>query len=244
MAHSASDTLSSTQHELEKLVSDLRGLISSRDLDSVPEIRALRQRLDDGMQVVRESTVRAAQEAARQAKDAAQAADRYAHDEPWQVAGAALAVGAVVGFLLSRRKFALLVWIDSMDWLSLLGLGAFVDRWRSYVIEAAIAAEDRSTLFRLELREYKRSLAALIGLSLGLAALSVVMLTVLSCAIVVQFWDTPDRAMVAWSVAGAWIAIWLVATVFVVSLARKAGNGFAMTRKELANDWTEIKEQL
>ena len=99
-----------------------------------------------------------------------------------------------------------------MDWLSLLGLGAFVDRWRSYVIEAAIAAEDRSTLFRLELREYKRSLAALIGMSLGLA--------------------------------GAWIAIWLVATVFVVSLARKAGNGFAMTRKELANDWTEIKEQL
>lgn len=103
MAHSASDTLSNTQQELEKLVSDLRGLISSRDLDSVPEIRALRQRLDDGMQVVRDSTVRAAQEAARQAKDAAQAADRYAHDEPWRVAGAALALGAIVGFLISRR---------------------------------------------------------------------------------------------------------------------------------------------
>ena len=103
MANFASDAISNTQHELEKLVSDLRGLISSRDLDSVPEIRALRQRLDDGVQVVRESTVRAAQEAARQAKDAAQAADRYAHDEPWRVAGAALAVGAVVGFLLSRR---------------------------------------------------------------------------------------------------------------------------------------------
>ena len=58
MAHTASDTLSNTQQELEKLVSDLRGLISSRDLDSVPEIRALRQRLDDGMQVVRDSTVR------------------------------------------------------------------------------------------------------------------------------------------------------------------------------------------
>lgn len=103
MAHTASDTLSNTQQELEKLVSDLRGLISSRDLDSVPEIRALRQRLDDGLQVVRDSTVRAAQEAARQAKDAAQAADRYAHDEPWRVAGAALALGAIVGFLISRR---------------------------------------------------------------------------------------------------------------------------------------------
>ena len=99
----ASESTTTTQGELEKLVSDLRGLLASKDLDAVPEIRLLRQRLDDGMQVVRESTVRAAQEAARQAKDAAQAADRYAHDEPWRVAGAALAVGAVVGFLLSRR---------------------------------------------------------------------------------------------------------------------------------------------
>ena len=36
-------------------------------------------------------------------KDAAKAADQYAHDEPWRVAGAALAVGALVGFLLARR---------------------------------------------------------------------------------------------------------------------------------------------
>ena len=55
------------------------------------------------MHSVRESAVRAAQEAARQAKDAALAADRYAHDEPWRVASAALAVGALVGFLLARR---------------------------------------------------------------------------------------------------------------------------------------------
>ena len=39
----------------------------------------------------------------RQAKDAAYAADRYAHDEPWRVAGAALAMGALLGFLLGRR---------------------------------------------------------------------------------------------------------------------------------------------
>ena len=63
----------------------------------------LRQRLDDGLHNARDSAVRAAQEAARQAKDAARAADRYAHDEPWRVAGAAMAVGALVGFLLARR---------------------------------------------------------------------------------------------------------------------------------------------
>lgn len=99
----ASDTTSTTQGELEKLVSDLRGLLANKDLDAVPEIKLLRQRLDDGMQTVRESAVRAAQEAAHQAKEAALAADRYAHDEPWRVAGAALAVGALVGFLLARR---------------------------------------------------------------------------------------------------------------------------------------------
>ena len=91
----ASDT-TTTQGELEKLVSDLRGLLANKDLDAVPEIKLLRQKLDDGMHNVRESAVRAAQ-------DAAIAADRYAHDEPWRVAGAALAVGALVGFLLARR---------------------------------------------------------------------------------------------------------------------------------------------
>ncbi len=103
MTASVSDTVSTSQGELEKLVSDLRGLLSSKDLDTIPEIKLLRQRIDDGMSNVRDSAVRAAQEAARQAKDAALVADRYAHDEPWRVAGAALAVGALVGFLLARR---------------------------------------------------------------------------------------------------------------------------------------------
>ena len=97
------ETTSTSQSELEKLVTDLRGLLHSKDLDTIPEIKLLRQRLDDGMTNVRDSAVRAAQEAARQAKEAAYAADRYAHDEPWRVAGAALAVGPLVGFLLARR---------------------------------------------------------------------------------------------------------------------------------------------
>ncbi|ABM33027.1 protein of unknown function DUF883, ElaB [Paracidovorax citrulli AAC00-1] len=100
---SASETFSNAQQELERLVTDLRGLLSNKDLDSVPEIRQLRRRLDDGVNTVRDSAVRAAQEAANQAKEAARVADRYAHDEPWRVATAALAAGALVGFLLARR---------------------------------------------------------------------------------------------------------------------------------------------
>lgn len=100
---SSTKSTSTTQDELEKLVSDLRGLLASKDLDGVPEIKHLRQRLDDGVQSARDATVRAAQDAAQQARDAASAADRYAHDEPWRVAGVALAVGTLVGFLLARR---------------------------------------------------------------------------------------------------------------------------------------------
>jgi len=95
--------VSSAQNELERLVSDLRRLLSNKDLDGIPEIKQLRQRLDDGIHSVRASAVRAAQDAATQAKEAAAAADRYAHDEPWRVASGALIVGALVGFLLTRR---------------------------------------------------------------------------------------------------------------------------------------------
>lgn len=103
MTFSVSDTVSNAQSDLEKLVTDLRGLLSSKDLDSLPEIKVLRQRLDEGVSSARDSAVKAAQDAARQAREAAEAADRYAHDEPWRVAGAALAVGALVGFLMARR---------------------------------------------------------------------------------------------------------------------------------------------
>ncbi|WP_313077327.1 DUF883 domain-containing protein [Melaminivora sp.] len=100
---SVSETIYSTQGELERLVGDLRSLLSSKDLDNIPQIRQLRDRLDDGIDTVRDGAVRAAQEAATQAREAARAADRYAHDEPWRVATAALAAGALVGFLLARR---------------------------------------------------------------------------------------------------------------------------------------------
>ena len=44
-----------------------------------------------------------AREAARRAKEAAYKADEYAHEEPWRVAGVALGLGALLGYLLGRR---------------------------------------------------------------------------------------------------------------------------------------------
>ena len=54
------DTVENAQADLEKLVGDLRSVLSSKDLDSVPEIRALRARLEDTAGSARDSAVRAA----------------------------------------------------------------------------------------------------------------------------------------------------------------------------------------
>lgn len=92
-----------TQTELENLIADLRDVLARKELDVVPEITSLRERLDDGVRVASERASQVAHEATERAREAAQRADAYAHDEPWRVAGVALAVGAVLGFLMAKR---------------------------------------------------------------------------------------------------------------------------------------------
>ena len=131
-----------------------------------------------------------------------------------------------------------------MNWLSLLGLDAFFARWRANVIEGAIAAEDRMDLARLEWQDQKQRLQRLLVLIIVVCVLTLVMLIVLSAAVLVQFWDTPQRALVAWVLAGVWFVACGGVLAALVSLARQARSAFALTRRELAQDWCSIKEQL
>ncbi|HQS22254.1 MULTISPECIES: phage holin family protein [unclassified Acidovorax] len=131
-----------------------------------------------------------------------------------------------------------------MNWLSLLGLEAFVARWRANVIEGAIAAEDRLELARLEWLDQKQRLQQMLVLLIAVTGLTVVTLVLVSMAILVQFWDTPHRVMVAWVVAGVWLVAWCAAIIKLVSVARSTGSGFALTRRELSQDWRDIKERL
>lgn len=131
-----------------------------------------------------------------------------------------------------------------VNWLSLLGIDAWIARWRANVIEGAIAAEDRLDLARLEWQDQKRRLISVVVLGIALAGLTVVTLIVLSMALLVHFWDSPERVTVAWSVAGAWLLIWAGLLLSLWSTLRKAGNAFALTRNELAQDWRSLKEKL
>ena len=131
-----------------------------------------------------------------------------------------------------------------MNWLSLLGLEGLATRWRANVIEGAIAVEDRVDLARLEWADLKQRIQQLLVLTIVVTGLTVVALIMLSIAVLVHFWDTPQRTLVAWLVAGVWTLGWVAALVALVSVARRAGNGFALTRRELAQDWRDIKERL
>lgn len=131
-----------------------------------------------------------------------------------------------------------------MNWLSLLGLEGLATRWRANVIEGAIAVEDRVDLARLEWADLKQRFQQLLVLTIVVTGLTVVALIMLSIAVLVHFWDTPQRTLVAWLVAGVWTLGWVAALVALVSVARRAGNGFALTRRELAQDWRDIKERL
>lgn len=133
---------------------------------------------------------------------------------------------------------------NGMNLLALLGLDALFARWRTAVREGAGAVDDRLALARLEWQDHKERLRLVVALAVLAVGVTMVLFLVLTAAVLVQFWDTPYRNLVAWCLTGAWFAAWgcLVWQLWVVSC--KLGDGFALTRQELAQDWQDIKERL
>lgn len=131
-----------------------------------------------------------------------------------------------------------------MNWMSILGLDNFSARMRANLNEGAIAAEDRIALARLEWEAQKKCLQTLLVLAIVLGGITVVAMVMLSAAVLVQLWDSPQRVVVAWVIAGVWVLAWLALLAVLVSTVRKSSTPFALTRAELARDWSIIKEKL
>ena len=131
-----------------------------------------------------------------------------------------------------------------VNWAALLNQQGLAGRWRSAMGEGATAVEDRMELARLEWADHKRRLALLALLLVVFGVLAVVALLLLSAAVLVQFWDTSQRALAAWLLAGLWLVACGAVLAVLLSMARKTRSAFALTRRELAQDWRVIKEQL
>jgi len=131
-----------------------------------------------------------------------------------------------------------------VNWMSAIGLDKLSARVRANLNEGAIAAEDRIELARLEWGVEKLRLQTILLLSILVAGLTIVALVLLSLAVLVQFWDSPQRAVVAWVLAGVWLLAWLGFLMVLINTLRKSSNPFALTRAELAKDWAQIKGRL
>lgn len=131
-----------------------------------------------------------------------------------------------------------------MNWMSILGLENLSARMRANLNEGAIAAEDRLELARLEWSAQRKRLQAILVLGIALGGLTIVALVLVSLAVLVHFWDSPQRTVVAWVIAGVWLLAWAGTLLVLLSALRKSSRPFALTRAELAQDWALIKEKL
>jgi len=131
-----------------------------------------------------------------------------------------------------------------VNWMSAIGLESLSARLRANLNEGAMAAEDRIALARLEWSAQKQRLQAIFVLGVVLGGLTIVALVLLSLAVLIQFWDSPERSVVAWVIAGVWLLAWAGALALLLSFLRKSSQPFALTRAELARDWAVIKEKL
>lgn len=131
-----------------------------------------------------------------------------------------------------------------MNWMSALGLESLSARVRARLNEGAIAVEDRVALARLEWTAQKQRLQTLVVLGILLGGLTIVAMVLLSLAILIHFWDAPERTTVAWVIAGIWVVAWGAVLAALVCTLRKSSQPFALSRAELARDWAQFKDKL
>jgi uncharacterized membrane protein YqjE len=130
-----------------------------------------------------------------------------------------------------------------MKLLALLGLDARVRRVRAAVSEGALAAEDRVQLLRMAWDDEKQRLKRILLLGVAVTGLTTVAVALLAVAVVVHFWDTPNRITAAWLVAGVSILVWIAAIVAFMSTMREATSAFVPACQELERDWLWFQDR-
>lgn len=126
---------------------------------------------------------------------------------------------------------------DDLSWTAFLGLDAWASHCRACLAEGIIAVEDRAELASLEWAGYRQRLKTVLITGSVAAGLTMVMLIMLSIAVLVHFWDSPYRTIVAWVVGALWLCVWGIVMAMLAAALRTLRNPFALTRAELARDW-------
>jgi ElaB/YqjD/DUF883 family membrane-anchored ribosome-binding protein len=89
--------------EVRKLIADVEELIRRVGDAADPELARLRAKVESTVAMTRKAISDGTEQVQRQAKEAFEASDRYAHDQPWEAIGIAAIAGLAIGFLVGRR---------------------------------------------------------------------------------------------------------------------------------------------
>lgn len=102
MAQTQSENLQRKEGNLEATATPLLQAVESGS--GRARFRNARQRLTEDWEIAKGDLGRFRQIASDYSQSAVRATNTYAHDHPWQTAGAAIGVGALIGWLVSRQR--------------------------------------------------------------------------------------------------------------------------------------------
>lgn len=92
-------TAADLSNDLSQLLDDLKEVLATKGRDADPSASMIFNKAASTLEKLRSTSATAVEES----RAAIQSADAYVHDSPWRAVGGALAVGALIGFALSRR---------------------------------------------------------------------------------------------------------------------------------------------
>jgi len=89
--------------DLKTVMEDAEALLKATSALTGEKIQEVRARAEESLRQAKVRLTQVEEEAMRRAREIADAADEYVHENPWQSVGIAAGIGLVVGVLLARR---------------------------------------------------------------------------------------------------------------------------------------------
>jgi ElaB/YqjD/DUF883 family membrane-anchored ribosome-binding protein len=89
--------------DLKTVMEDAEALLKATSTLTGEKIQEVRARAEESLRQAKVRLSAVEEEAMRRAREIADAADEYVHENPWQSVGIAAGIGLVIGMLLARR---------------------------------------------------------------------------------------------------------------------------------------------